>query len=312
MINNLTELVRGETQKVEVLVKDITNTACKNGSFCQRITVRDMQEHEVVFMNFGENVNFTANTIVDFTVETKEYKGKDVHNIIKYEIAEKQNPLNYLPKAHISIHDEWEKFLEYYKSIEKPGLKKLVGQIISENKKAFAAKPLHAEGPFSRIGGILEATVQLLRLASCSVETLGLNRDLTIASAILYYIGNIDLTNQTFVASEDDVLIGESLSIAKKIFIAEMKIRTDEDPVTEEMLTENEVKMIVHIVSSRFSGNYSAIPEAHALRYLDKIVQKNDEIKELIKDAAPGDIVNGQGKQRFYRFEDVPAATEES
>lgn len=146
-------------------------------------------------------------------------------------------------------------------------------------------------------GGILEATLKMLESAEAMAGIYKLDRDLMVAGAILYNIGRTSTTDELGNTMPEDVLIGAANLSSEKIFMAKIELLRmyGENPDRQQLIGllkqgEN-VRLLQHIVLSRYSGLKTAIPEAIILRSLDSITIELDEINEMKREAVPGKVM---------------------
>lgn len=304
------DLEYGKVQEIEVLVKEVHNGTCRDGSIYQRVTVMDRDGNVTSFMKFNSPAAIKPQDVILAKVETGTYRESISYRLCECSKVEGVNPKDFFPGAKVNKAEAWHEIAEILKEGKHPGLMKLVCAVITENKQSFLYKPLHPTGSFSRECGILEATLKLMQLSLKSADVLGLDKDMLIAGSALYYIGNVDLVTDGYLATEDDVLLGESITAVKKITLADARLRDPQKtqaPLTEELLSGSEVKQLCHLVCSRSSGNACAMPESYVLRYNDAMIQKTDEAESILKDAEQGETVSGKGYQKLYKAKSTVA-----
>lgn len=134
--------------------------------------------------------------------------------------------------------------------------------------KDFKTAPLTASDSYSRVAGLMEATYKLMCLANTTAETMKLKKDLMLAAASVYYIGNVDMVNAEYHPTKDVALIGFDIAAHDKLVVANNQIAESERVSKEDfqifenknvkkqiMLAES---IIANIVESDSQSNSSA------------------------------------------------------
>ncbi|NIA08806.1 MAG: HD domain-containing protein [Nitrospiraceae bacterium] len=105
------------------------------------------------------------------------------------------DPGLFLPVVQADTEELWSEFSGYIKEIRSPVLKPLLEEIFRDQEisKAFRLAPAGKRMHHAYIGGLLEHTVSVTRLANsvCSLY-LRLDRDLLVSGAMVHDIGKID------------------------------------------------------------------------------------------------------------------------
>lgn len=278
MLNDIKKLEAGKQQEVQIVIKSAENATTRNGDRYQKLIVRDNNDHEAIFFNFKEEIVGKFPFVVNATVDTSEYRESACSKIISYQIDKSANVSDFLPAAKIDS-DASIKILANKSRNLRMGLRKILASILNEHVKEFQYYPLNKAGCYSRTSGILEATIKLTEMAENAAESLGLDKDLMIAGAMLYYIGKTQTIDNSYNYTPDDVLLGTGLSATIIVHDTVDKLKKDEK--ISPLINEQDVKLLMHILSSRFKGIPTAIPEACALRYLDAIVTEIESMKTI-------------------------------
>ena len=291
MLNNIKDLEIGKTQEIQLLIKNAEQAKTRTGEMYQKLVVRDANEHEIVMFNFKEQITGNFPIVIKATVDTSEYKESACTKLLSFQLDSQSKPEEFLPKAQVDSKKLLNELAKYQKSI-RLGLRKIVASILNENRKTFVYYPFSKTGIFSRTSGILEATLRLTMLAEQTAVTTGLDRDLMIAGAMLYYIGKTQTIDNSYNYTEDDVLMGAGLTAALTVQMKVKEILSGDDEEAKAAIDIKDVKLLTHILSSRFKGIPSATPEACALRYLDALVTETEAIKNIQKENEPGTVVS--------------------
>ena len=155
--------------------------------------------------------------------------------------------------------------------------------IISENKNPFLTLPLNPTGAFARQSGILEATVKLMAVAETTAGQQGLDRDLLMAAAVLYYNWHFDTIDSGYNQTVADLMYGPSAAAAYKVQMKSMALAASEE--TRREISEEDAMLLGHILTARGNAVLPAIPEAAALKHLDRMAQEIDEMNETLADS---------------------------
>lgn len=291
------ELETGKGFDIRVLVTKVENALSSQNVNFQKVSARDAGGNKAILYNWtGEQLPWKPPVILKTTIELQEVNGYP--KMIQFGKEDSARIADFLPKPSIDIGHYWKKFVEYDKSL-RSSLRILVGKIITPYKEKFTLIPLHSNGTFSETGGVLEATIKLANIADAVARTMPeLDRDLLVAGALLYYIGNINTLNEIFDPTEDEVLFGKGIAAAN--IITETVSAMDEK--TRSKINMQEVKVLCHIIISKFGNKTdakAAVPEAVWLRYLDSAMKQAGDISLALADAEPGSIV----KNKYFKGE---------
>lgn len=290
MLNDIKKLEPGTQQEIKLLVKSVQSAVTRTGDAYQKVVVRDMCNHEATFVNFKEAIQAKPPIVVTATIDTSEGKESMFSRILSFQIDPKEDPNLYLPKPRIN-YKETVQFLVNKNKEVRNGLRKIVADILNDHFKPFVSYPFSQSGSYARTAGILEATQKLTILAEQTAVIMGLDKDLMLTGAMLYYIGKTQTMDNAYQATADDVLLGVGLSSAMIVQNAVQKIMSGNDQKAKSEIKEEDVKLLMHILTSRFKGVPTAIPEACALRYLDAIVTESEAIREAQNGEQKGSII---------------------
>lgn len=296
---NITKLQTGQEEQVLLMVQEVEKGTASNGTVYEKLKVRDTQGNEAVLYNWNEPFTAPLPTVIIAQVQAKSLKDSNNYRMLAYQLDNTVSKMHFFPKAAIDVKDYWKELNEYAKKLPE-NMHKLVGMILMENQKKFVSLPLTTSRSFARCCGILEATVKLTKMASEASSILGLDWNLTVTSAILYYVGYTDCVNDAFVATPEDILIGAGVSAYTKVFQqAEiLKHGLEEDAVPG---FEKELFCVKHLLLSRYKGISTALPEAMLLRHLDAVLNDVDLALTGTSCAEPGKTTSVTGLGRLYR-----------
>lgn len=277
MINDIKKLEAGKQQEIRLLVKSVQSSVSRTGDAYQKVVVRDEFDHEATIVNFKDPIQLKLPVVITASIDTSEGKESVFSRILSFKVEEKEDLNKYLPKPRIN-EKETVKFLVNKNKEIRSGLRRIVALILNEHLKSFTSYPFAQSGSFSRTAGILEATQKLTMLAEQTAEIMNLDKDMMLAGAMLYYIGKTQTIDNSYQSTPEDVLLGVGLSSAMIVQETVQKIKAGQD---QNEIQDEEVKLLMHILTSRYRGIPTAIPEACALRYLDAIVTETEAIREV-------------------------------
>lgn len=105
--------------------------------------------------------------------------------------------------------------------------------------------------------------------------------------------------DDAFNITADDILIGAGTNAANRIKTQVQKILSGNDEQLKMSVDMTDVKLLCHMVMSRYKGIQPATAEAYALRYLDAMVTEVDSVETALSGYEPGSIITplyGYGK----------------
>lgn len=290
MLNDIKKLEMGKQQEIKVFIKSAETSKTRTGEIYQKLTVRDENDHEAMVFNFKEQIKGALPMVVTALIDTSEFRESANFKMMSYKIDSNAKPENFLPKAEINKKEILTALSQKSKSV-RMGLRKIVAEILNEHVVAFGDNPFSKSGVFSRTCGILEATYKLTCLAESATTVLGLDRDLMIAGAMLYYIGKIKTIDNAYNYTPDDVLLGNGLSAAMIVQAKVLEIQNGSNEELKKSLDDTDIKLLEHILTSRFKGIQTAIPEACVLRYLDAIITETEAMTSIIKEESEHNVI---------------------
>ena len=296
---NITNLQTGQETQVLLMVQEVEKSTASNGTIYERLKVRDTQGNEAVLFNWNEPFTAQLPAVIIAQVQTKLVKENNNYQMQTYQLDNTVSKMHFFPKAAVDVKEYWNELNEYAKKLPE-NMHKLVGMVLMANQKKFLAFPLTASKSVARRCGILGATVKLTKMASEAASILGLDWNLTVTSAILYYVGYTDCVNDAFVATPEDILIGAGVSAYTKVL---QQAELLKQGLKEEVVPgfEKELSCIKHLLLSRYKGISTALPEAMLLRHLDAILNDVDLALTGTSHTEPGKTTSVAGLGRLYR-----------
>lgn len=220
-------------------------------------------------------------------VETKQYKSEPTYKLISSEIARGINIQCFLPKGNVDALKAWNELVHLSKGMRFTP-RKIAGQILMEHHREFINLPMNQTGSFSRTSGIIEATLNLVKSAIAMADILPVDKDLLVAGAMLYYVGNTKTINSAYNYTPDDILLTSGNIASEMILLKYTELQNDENFANT--LDAEDVRILRHIVTSRITGIKTAVPEALILRQLDIMIQETDIMTATLKNMDSGTI----------------------
>lgn len=300
MERNITKLQAGQEGEILLLVQEVKKAVASNGSHYEKLKVRDTEGNDAMVFNWNEPFAAPLPAVIYAKIHTKLVKEMNNYNMSTYQPDNSVPKSEFLPKPTINVKEYWHELIEHANQLP-PELRRLVELVLMDDQKKFLSYPLTSSKSFARRCGILEATLKLTKMtadACCTLPTI--DRNLSITSAILYYVGYTECINDAFLATPEEILIGAGVS-------AYTKVISQAENVKKELKDDNlqhfceAVKCISHILLSRYKGINTAIPEAMLLRHLDAIITDIDYMISATAATEPGKISSVSGLGKLYR-----------
>lgn len=293
------EMKDGTRGNVSLMVESATISQTKNGDDYQKITVKDTEgtKISVNFFNKGKN-NVKELDIIDAVLECSNYNGSLTYIMKDFHVNKELNSLDFKPKAEINPDEVWQKIIVMIRTITNMALCKLCCKTLSNNMKDFKTAPLTASDSYSRVAGLMEATYKLMCLANTTAETMKLKKDLMLAAASVYYIGNVDMVNAEYHPTKDVALIGFDIAAHDKLVVANNQI------AESERVSKEDFQIFENCLLSRWQGKPTATREAFALKMLDSIIQVDEIGKKTLESLEPGTFVDDRPfNRKWYKRE---------
>lgn len=166
----------------------------------------------------------------------------------------------------------------------KPGLGRIVCSGISEKMDLFLTLPLNPTGAFARQSSILEATVKLMAVVEIAVVQQGLDRDLLMAVAVLYYRLHFKTIDSGYSKIVTNLMYGPSVAAAYNIHLKSLVLVASNGKAKYEIV-EEDVIMLGHILTARGNTVNLAFPESASLKLFDRMIQEVDEMNAALVSA---------------------------
>lgn len=300
METNITKFEAGQEQQISLLVQRKETATARNNSVYEKLYVRDKEGHQVCVYNWNEPFAPDIPVVICARIQTEAFNSSLSYRMQSYQADNTSKQEEFLPKPEIDVKASWHELITIAKTLPEP-LLFLVKKVLMPEQKKFLNLPLTSSRSFSRRCGILEATLRLTKMTQVNVEILGLDQNVAVTAAILYYTGHLDCIDDAFLSTEDDVLIGNGTAAYEKMMRQVYAIRNSTEENVKKLaenLDELEIKLISHTLLSRKAGISTAIPEAVLLRNEDVILRDADLMQRETASTSPGStkIVSGIGK----------------
>lgn len=294
----LKDLQIGTQQPITLMVKKIEQATARNTTVYQRLTVRDTDGGEATILNWGDPLQMETPAVIKANLETTEYRETPSYRLLGFKIDDKADIEAFLPKPKIDAVKSWNDLVTMSKGMRE-SLRLIVGSVLTDNKENFKHLPLSQSKSYARQNGVLEATLKLCRLAEGVCDQIGIDRDLALSGAMLYYIGAVDTIDSAFNYTSSEALIGLGVSSYTKLMECVTKNLAANNKIAK-VIDLEEIKMLGHILLSRSRGLQTSIPEAVVLRHLDQIVTETEIMENSMEEMEPGTTayINGQ---RVYK-----------
>lgn len=293
----------GQELEVEVLVNRISTKLAKNGTEYQQLFCRDKDGIEFRMNHFDNTLCYQLPIVIKASVRVEEYLGNKTYTTKSVECSNTEIK-EFMPKGSIDVKKAYAEIVKILGKM-RPSLSRIVCGVILKEPR-FKTAALNSEGAYARPSGVLEATYRLVFLANkTSSIMVGLDKDLMIAGAMLYYIGCIDTVTDVYTETEDAILLGDLLLTQEKVIRA---IKDEEDKKVDKKgnelppLVPQDTKMLLNILNAGASNYGTAtFPEATALRYLSTVVLAVEDQMDALKCASYGDSVRDKKGRLLYK-----------
>jgi 3'-5' exoribonuclease len=198
---------------------------------------------------------------------------------------------DFLPRSERDPVEMMREMGEVLSSIEDKDYKALVESFLKDKefRAIFRTAPAAMANHHSYLGGLVEHTLSMMRLATKLVEHYTtLRRDLLLAGVFLHDIGKVQELSfrRSFQYTTAGNLVGH---IMLGVLMLEERVRTIPD------FPEEKLNMIRHMILSHH-GEYNfgspklpMFAEAMALHYLDNLDAKLKDISDIISEDSGGD-----------------------
>lgn len=320
MKNYLREIEVGTTETIDVMVNSIENID-KQGTSYQRLHIKDIDGEEAAVQSFDikishitqgskkkDNVKYDMiiPSVITATLSCQNYNNKKSYKLTKYQMSKRQVS-EYFPKPEIDQKETLDAIIKTIGGIRK-SLRILVYKIIGNNAEKYTHLPLMNSKIFSREGGLLEATYKLIEIVNNVAGILGLDNQMCIAAASIYYIGYTDITNADYTENDADYIIGPEGIAFKKLIEAERDLMNSEMKVH---LNCEDMKFLEYLMISNINGNYFATAEGNIIHNADIMIRTVEEVKTSTKNTEAGLIeASSRSRGRYYYKPPITSSNE--
>ncbi|CEG12534.1 putative 3'-5' exoribonuclease YhaM [groundwater metagenome] len=256
----------------------------KTGNIKATFWGREIKEKvEEIYNSFnnGDVVFVSGNTNL-FNNEPEIHTNQS-EGILRKAAENEYNAADFLPSTNQNIEEMEKEFGKTIDEIKNKFLKELLLKFFDDKDfiEKFKKWPGAMKYHHACVGGLMEHTLEVVRLckAICDIHPTGMNKDLTIAGAILHDIGKIETitvraTGYPLDDNAEDVLRGH-ISIAEEMLIKEIGKINEGAKNEDEKFPEILKHKLLHIILSHHGNPEQgsviepAIPEAAAVYAAD-------------------------------------------
>lgn len=290
----LKDIVTQSTLPIKIQKAEMAVSA--TGKQYQKLAAVDQEGKQEIIYNFNPTkMDMEIPCVINASLSRK----NGYLNLDSFQISDLSMVL-FLPAARIPDKKAaWNSMLDLCKKIERKGLYKVTGRVLSKHQKAFTAYPLSAGDTFYRHRGLFEYSLILARQAYAIASLTGLDKSLCIAGGLLYHIGCVRTLTPGFIESKLAILEGEQVMSVNILQEAVTSIMESEDTESKALLIPEEIDALKHILHSSEGGIYPVFPEAILLRYLDKSIRLSAEAAEALNGSQPGEVVEKSKTNRY-------------
>ncbi len=226
-----------------------------------------------------------AGSIAKIQGVVENYKGKTQVRVARFRPAHDSevNLEDFLPKTSRDVEAMRRDFLALMDSLKDRDYKTLAESFFLDGKlmDRFARSPAARDLHHSFLGGLLEHTLSVTRMADAFAGTAAVNRDLLVLGAMLHDIGKIEELSAKFSIEYTDKgkLLGH-ICIGSQM-VGEKAAELDKFPVEKLLLVQ-------HLILSHHGRHewgapvLPKIPEAFALHHLDNLDAKVETSNKLL------------------------------
>lgn len=283
---SLNNIVANTTTEDFYLIKLAENALCKNGQPYQKLTLTERGGVSYIINNFNSSIPQEVK-VIKATIKADSYNGGISLSMVAWEKIETNDYSIFAPVAQIDIQETWNYVVSKIQSI-RPGLRNMVSNLIMSNCNAYASLPLYPIGAYARSGGLLEETSHLISIAESVALIQKLDKDLMIAGAAIYHFGNALTIDQSYNYSANHLLFGEGTLLFNMIMTVAQNIQYGNDEQAKADLNGEDIKLLSHIALTSSGSVKPAVPEAIALRAIDKMYIDVESAKNALSDIECG------------------------
>ncbi|ADI00873.1 3'-5' exoribonuclease YhaM family protein [Syntrophothermus lipocalidus] len=230
-------------------------------------------------------------------------------SIWEYEVTDPpEDPERYVETSKRPADELWEDLLSLVQRINDGDLKNMVRALLDENREAFCRTPAAKQYHHAYVGGLVEHTLEVVRIALASAEAMNENgvvvdTDVLLAGAVLHDIGK---TKEYEIDRYGVITINESVKLKGDhcLLGRDMLYRFwENDWPLKWKVSESRIDAIAHLILSHHGQlEWRAIvepatTEAVILHLADMISSKANGIDRAIKSARENGVA---GRFRLY------------
>lgn len=309
--NNLNELEVGVQNEIVVLLLDIENCFAKDGGNYQRLRIRDTHGNTLIITAW-DNAKLDASAITTPVILRMIIAGQDgvgtsagkvFYRLVSAAYADGDKN-QFMPQARINRAAVYKKIIATINKLRQP-LKQVCVSVINNNKIAFTEYPMSQDEGYDVRSGIMEATYKLMQSVEPMIDLYHLDRDLTLAGAILYNVGNCFAIDETYQSTSDDVLLGTGAlgfeEIIRNVTLLKEKYKGKKEA---ELFDSDDIRMLEHIVLCNGGYIRGAFPEAIVLYQVNEMSNMVDIAMDTLVGKEKGSFVtqNAMYQRRPYRL----------
>lgn len=305
MDNRLKDIKHNEKKSLSLYVEATTDEIASNSNPYQKVVAKDLDGFKVVLTNFHngkKDKKVIPKTIIDGVVECGEYNGKTIYTLKDFTPTKKElNSLNFRPKAEVNLEETWRSICKLINTVKDDiFLCKLASKTLSKELAVFKTAPLTASDEYARVGGLMEATYKLMQMADNCATVLGLNRNLMVTAASVYYIGSVNMVNEDYMPTKEVALTGFDIASHDKLVETKNIMEKNGDAIDEELF-----EIFDNIVLSRYRGKPTATVEAFAMKMLDSAITVVEKGRKLSDTLNEGEFQKENDFRMWYKRTDT-------
>lgn len=283
---SLNQLAANQTAEDFFMVKLAENAVCKNGIPYQKVTLTERGGVSYTINNFNVAIPQEVR-VVKATIKADAFNNGISFAMVAWERIDTNDLSIFAPMAQIDIQATWNYVVGKIQAL-RPGLRNLVSNLIMSNCNAYANLPLSPVGAYARNGGLLEETSFLMAIAESVANIQKLDKDLMIAGAAIYHFGNAFTIDESYNYSSNHILFGESAFLFNTIMNTASQIQNGSDEQAKADLNQEDIKLLAHIALTSTGNTKPVIPEAIALKAIDKMYIEVESSKNALMDIEAG------------------------
>ncbi|MCC8072641.1 MAG: HD domain-containing protein [Clostridiales bacterium] len=176
------------------MIKELTEKKDKNGNgyLDLLLVAKDKKEYSGKMWRFENNGYFEVDDVVEVEYTVDSYKGKTQLNISMLRKAPDEMIKDFVPKSEYDGKAVFAMLLDKVNNFNDEDLKKIVLQILTENREKLEVYPAAYRLHHAIVGGLMLHTASIVEMAekTCQVYP-NINRELLLSGAILHDVAKI-------------------------------------------------------------------------------------------------------------------------